>query len=336
MSAVQGPGRWSGSLRLPDGVSALLRLVPLGGEIAVRRRRFRRARDAVELEWRASPSSARFRGSPARDDPMFFELIAPCGIGSYCKLIRRPLDEAVCRAVALACAFVFPYDDLIDEANISREQLLRVLHDPSYAPRSAEEGRVAYFYARLRASPAVPGNALFDAALARQHEAYFLGVVQQGDPSAGLDAVGGATRAKSSSSVLLGLSLLNPGMSPGEQEAAAELAMWIQLVDDAMDRAHDRAAGVRTLMSDCADFSEVFELLERCRVRTFERYRALAEYEPRRMESFLYELYAAGVLVTALLYRKERAGAGPSPARLAYELLARYDRDGAMRPVALP
>ncbi|WAS91604.1 hypothetical protein [Nannocystis punicea] len=321
------------------GAAAVLRLVPLSLELAGRRRRFRRALDAVEREWRAAAAGGRFGDSRAREDDLFFDVLAPCGAGSYCKLIGRPFTGEACRVVALACAFVFPYDDLIDEQGISREHLDRVLHDPSCVPRSAEEHRAGYFYRRLVALPAVRDNALFHAAVARQNEAHLVGIDQQRDPSASLAAVQAATHAKASSTLLLGLSLLNPAMSPREQDAAAELAMWVQLVDDAMDRRRDRAAGVRTLMTDCADFSAVFELLEGCRIRTFEKYRSLAEYDERRMDAYLFELYAAGVLVTVRLYLEERAGRSSAvrdAARLAYRLLARYSRDASMRPVVLP
>ncbi|WP_434418776.1 hypothetical protein [Nannocystis pusilla] len=310
-------------------------------ELIARQRRLGRALAAVEREWREAAGSGPFRDSRAREDDMFFKVLAPCGAGSYCKLIQRSFDDEVREALALACAFVFPYDDIIDEQQISREQLHRVLHDRSYVPRSAEEHRAGYFYRRLIALPAVRENALFHSALARQHEAHLAGLDQQRDPSASFETVRGATYAKASSTLLLGLSLLRPDMSLSEQEAAAELAMWVQLADDAMDRRRDRAAGVRTLMTECEDFSGVYELLERYRIRTFEQYRSLTEYDEQRMEAFLFELYAAGVLVTVLLYREERSHSGRSSAvgdavRLAYRLLTRYSPDASMRPIALP
>jgi hypothetical protein len=182
-------------------------------------------------------------------------VLVPCGVGAYCKLIQRPLAEDVCKPVAIACAFVFPYDDLFDDHRISRERLHRVLHDPSYVPSSAEEHRAAWFYRQLVALPAVRNNA------------------------------------------------------------------------------KDRAAGVHTLMTGCSHFSEVHELLERYRLSAFEKYRALEEYDEQRMETYLFELYAAGALVAALLYLDDRAQGGPIPAalardavRLAYNLLVRYSR----------
>ena len=211
--------------------------------------------DAIEKERRDAAHDSHFRESKPREDDLFFKVLVPCGVGAYCKLIQRPLAEDVCKPVAIACAFVFPYDDLFDDHRISRERLHRVLHDPSYVPSSAEEHRAAWFYRQLVALPAVRNNA------------------------------------------------------------------------------KDRAAGVHTLMTGCSHFSEVHELLERYRLSAFEKYRALEEYDEQRMETYLFELYAAGALVAALLYLDDRAQGGPVPAalardavRLAYNLLVRYSR----------